>query len=162
LALLRQSLKGQAARFKYNPADISRIYVHDPFEERYIEVPALAAEYATGMSLWKHEVVRAHARREWGVVDLEALGRAKHKIREVVASSVRRKKGGSRVARWGTTDTGGAKTSAAPGNTPPVIEPDDDLERALRAQAGWKVEYLEGQGQPEPNDHDSDSERKQP
>ena len=59
---------------KYHPGDLGRIWVLDPFEKEYIEVRAVNWEYAQGLSLWKHRVIKRYTRRELQMdVDDEAL-----------------------------------------------------------------------------------------
>jgi hypothetical protein len=102
LTLLRTRLKGEKAKIKYHPADLSRLYVYDPFDNRYIDVPALDQEYTQGLSLWKHRIIRRVARSEYDAVDLVALGRAKRKIQEIVEAGRSRKRLSTRkhIARW--------------------------------------------------------------
>jgi putative transposase len=109
LALLRTRLKRDKAKIKYHPADLSRVHVYDPFEKRYLEVPALDQEYTQGLSLWKHRIIRRAARAEYGAMDLAALGRAKRRIQEIVTAGRSRKRQStrSRIARW---ETGGQPT----------------------------------------------------
>lgn len=102
LTPLRTRLKGDKVKVKYHPADLSRLYVYDPFEQRYIEVPALDQAYTDGLSLWKHRIIRRAAREEYNSVDLVALGRAKRRIQEIVEAGRDRKRMGTRarIARW--------------------------------------------------------------
>ena len=51
LITLRTRLKGKPAKIKYHPADLSCLYVYDPFEQQYLRVPALDQEYTQGLSL---------------------------------------------------------------------------------------------------------------
>ncbi len=98
-------MKGQKVKIKYHPGDLSKINVFDPFDERYIPVPALDQEYTQGLSLWKHRVIRNFALREQDKPDLVALGRAKRRIREIVEAGKERKRIGTRtqIARWETS-----------------------------------------------------------
>jgi len=121
LAPLRTRTKGEADRkfkFKYNPSDMSRIYVYDPEENRHIEVPALAQEYTQDLSLWKHLVILRYARRHRDKVDIQALAWAQHQIQEVVQRSLDRKalSARSQMARWLKGGGGAAeqRTAAAP------------------------------------------------
>lgn len=102
LLTLRTRLKDTPAKIKYHPGDLSRLYVHDPFEERYIEVPALAEEYVQGLSLWKHKIIRSAVLAEQDKVDLVALGQARRKIQAIVEAGRARKRTStrSRLARW--------------------------------------------------------------
>jgi len=159
LTLLRTRLRGEPVKVKYHPADLSRLYAYDPFDRRYIEVPALDQTYTQGLSLWKHRIIRRAAREGYGSVDLAALGRAKRRIQEIVEAGRERKRLGtrSRIARW---DSGGRPTrQVEPGPEPaePVSGPplptgeeassdvpwlaamDLDLEE-LEAE-GWDVSY---------------------
>ena len=105
LLIPRTKLKGQKVKMKYHPGDLSKIYVFDPFDERYITVPALDQEYTQGLSLWKHRVIRNFALREQDRPDLVALGKAKRRIREIVEAGRERKRIGTRttIARWDTS-----------------------------------------------------------
>lgn len=104
LLTLRTRLKGQSAKIKYHPADLSCLYVYDMFERQYIRVPALADEYTQGLSLWKHRVIRQVVLEEQDQVDLVALGKAKRKIQQIVDADRQRKHQStrSRIARWDT------------------------------------------------------------
>ncbi len=104
LLVPRTKLKGKTVKIKYHPGDLSHIYVFDPFDERYIKVPALDQEYTRGLSLWKHRVIRNFALREQDKPNLEALGQAKRRIREIVEASKERKRLSTRakIARWET------------------------------------------------------------
>jgi putative transposase len=154
LSRLRHQLKGQAVKFKYHPGDLSRIYVHDPFEKVYLEIPATDQAYTHNLSLWKHRVILNLARQEANKVDLAALGRAKLKIQGIVDVARSRKRVASRrkIARW---DSGGRPPSldknsvpdptednakllpstptALPATVPDILLPEDD---------GWELAYI--------------------
>ena len=105
LLTLRTRLKGQAVKIKYHPADLSYLYVFDPFERQYVRVPALDQEYTQGLSLWKHRVIRQAVLDEQAQVDPVALGQAKRKIQAIVEEGRQRKRQATRVreARWETS-----------------------------------------------------------
>lgn len=116
LTLLRTRLKksgDKRIKLKYQPSDLGSVHVYDPFEQEYIEVPALVQEYASGLSLWKHRVIRNYVLSQQEKVDLAALGRAQRKIQEIVEDSLQKKKlrTRTRIARWQGQDT-----------QPPLIE----------------------------------------
>ena len=69
LSTLRTRLKGQAAKIKYHPADLSCVYVFDQFEQQYIRVPALDQDYTQGSFLWKHRIIRQAVLEEQDQVD---------------------------------------------------------------------------------------------
>ncbi len=129
LLTLRTRLNGQAAKIKYHPADLSALYVYDPFERQYLRVPALDQDYTQGLSLWKHRVIRQAVLDEQARVDPVALGQAKRKIQAIVDEGRQRKRQGTRTraARW---DMAGKSTRAmtqleppAPPETPVQLEP---------------------------------------
>lgn len=90
-------------KIKFHPGDLAQIHVHDPFDNRYISVPILDKyrDYAQGVSLWKHRVVRSFILSQQEEVDLAALGRAKRRIQDLVDDAQRRKRSTRRrEARW--------------------------------------------------------------
>jgi len=162
LTLLRTRLKGEKVKVKYHPGDLSCIHVYDPFDGRYIEVPALDQEYTRGLSLWKHRIICRAALEASDSVDLVALGRAKRKIQEIVDAGKSRKRlrTRSRIARW---ETGGKPTremepegeNASPSEilaptvqdppteTSPLADIDLDLD-----EEGWEISYDLPRGAP--------------
>jgi putative transposase len=85
LAALRKGRKGHRFKIKYDPSDISVIYVLDPDTDRFIPIPAESQQYTKGLSLWQHKVIQRHARRVAdGKVDVVALCRAKETITKII------------------------------------------------------------------------------
>ncbi len=119
LAFLRTQLKkGEKVKIKYHPADISKIYIYNPFDNVYLNVPAVNQEYAQGLSLWKHSVIRTFLRRERDKVDEKGLAWAKRRIQEIVDQAKSRQKKTSRrqkIARW---ETSGRSAQNLPVDTP--------------------------------------------
>lgn len=113
IALLRTRLRGQKVKIKYHPGDLSKLWVYDPFEEVYVEVPALDGEYTDGLSLWKHRVIKRFALEHEEKSDMVALGRARRAIQRIVDHARNRhrnynRKGGAggRSSTSGTSSTG--------------------------------------------------------
>ncbi len=104
LARLRSSTKTSSkTKVKYDPTDLSQIYVFDENNCRFIEVPAINQEYSDGLTLWQHKVIKQLARIEANKVDIVALALAKEKIQRIVEREWKKsKKGKSRstMARW--------------------------------------------------------------
>lgn len=163
LTTLRTRLKGEKAKIKYHPADLSRIYVYDPFECQYIQVDALDQEYTQGLSLWKHRVIRRAVLDEQDSVDIVALGQAKRKIQAIVDDGRRRKRqqSRSRIARW---DTAGKPTrqiaeqvcacettcelaettavdDALPDSSPTQIDSQMPLSTNEQTDTSWEISY---------------------
>lgn len=85
LAHLRKGRKGIRFKIKYDPADISVIYVLDPDNDRFIPVLAESQQYTKGLSLWQHKVIQRYARKITDdKVDVVALCRAKEKITKII------------------------------------------------------------------------------
>ncbi len=88
LTALRQRLKpGETVKIKVDQGDLGKIYVLDPMEQDYIEVGANAEhkEYATGLSIWKHHIIKKHSGLTEDKVDVYALAAAKVDISRIVA-----------------------------------------------------------------------------
>ncbi|MCC5613401.1 Mu transposase C-terminal domain-containing protein [Nostoc sp. CHAB 5834] len=97
---LRQREK---ATIKYDPTDLSKIYVLDPASHQFIVVPAMNQEYTQGLTLWQHRVIKNLAAIESKRVDIVALALAKQKIQEIVEREWQKSsKGRTRksMARW--------------------------------------------------------------
>jgi putative transposase len=82
LSKIRRSLKNadEKVRIKYDPEDLSRIYVHDRKDDEYLIVPAINQEYTLGLRLWQHKMVQRYNRHENRPDDLEALLESKYEI----------------------------------------------------------------------------------
>ena len=104
LARLRSRAKTSAkTKVKYDPTDLSKIYVFDEDNCQFIEVPAINQMYSDGLTLWQHKVIKQVARREANKVDIVALALAKEKIQRIVEQEWKKSKKGknrSTMARW--------------------------------------------------------------
>lgn len=88
LAPLRRRKKEEKVKVKYDPTDLGVIYVADSDSGRYITVRAVDFEYANGLTLYQHDVIRREARKiAEDYVDEDALWRARKKIEEIVEQS---------------------------------------------------------------------------
>ncbi|MBE9002773.1 transposase [Nostoc sp. LEGE 12447] len=93
----------EKATIKYDPTDLSTIYVLDPNSHQFIVVPAMNQEYTQGLTLWQHKVIKNLAAIESKRVDIIALALAKQKIQEIVEREWQKSsKGKTRksMARW--------------------------------------------------------------
>jgi putative transposase len=136
-------------KIKYHPADLSRIYVYDPDEQTYLEIPALAQTYTMNLSLWKHNVIRNFVLSEQDTVDIAALGEAQRKIQAIVEKSMKRKKLKTRrkAARWQesghTPSLAADSVEQADGEVKATDTAPVDLEVDLETLSaeGWQVSY---------------------
>jgi len=150
LAPLRARLKGEPVKVRFHPGDLSQVDVFDPFEKRYIKVPALAQEYTRGLSLWKHKVILNYIHSIGEAVNIESLGRAKRKIQEIVDAGRSRRKASNRArqARWETSGRPSREVGVPqiPAPSKPSAQPDvQSLEAGLLGLsrgADWSVEEV--------------------
>lgn len=161
LGLIRRSVpRGEKVRLKYDPADLSAIYVLDPARDSYVAVPALDEQYTRRLTLWQHDVIRRYARRTIAEqVDTAGLVRARERIEQIVARErvLQRRLGGRQsVARFldlGQPDYATARASTVAGVTnDSEMTADRALVRAPSAdpigtpagcddESGWSANY---------------------
>jgi hypothetical protein len=117
-------------RFKYDPYNISAIYVLNPIEKDtfpWIRVPAIHERYAEGLSLYKHHRVLKHLRDEKRQsVDIYALVDGLHMLQSAAEKEFKQRRGrrtrvtAARTLGIGdapTPSTGGQGSAAMPGDT---------------------------------------------
>lgn len=105
LARLRRRTKAKdKVIVKYDPSDLSTIYVYDHHRDRYIAVPAMDQEYSKELSLWQHRVIQSNARRDVkGRININGLREAKKMIQAIVQGEVAKRSkvsAKSKIARW--------------------------------------------------------------
>jgi putative transposase len=106
LALLRRSMSGgeNVVKVKYDPRDLSQIWVYDAFNDRFIIVPALNQEYTKGLTLFQHDVIKNYCRKDLASrTDISGLIRAKQRIQDIVDREWNKgRKTGTRskISRW--------------------------------------------------------------
>lgn len=87
LMRLRMSIGHIKVMFKVDSSDVGQINVWDQFSKRYLLVPALDQDYAHGLGLWQHKVIKRFARRlTQSQIDQVALNEAKQRIRDIIAN----------------------------------------------------------------------------
>ncbi|MBO3461555.1 DDE-type integrase/transposase/recombinase [Aetokthonos hydrillicola Thurmond2011] len=102
-SLHSMSKEASKTTVKYDPTDLSQIYVFDQITRQFKEVPALNQEYTLRLSLWQHQVIKQLARIESEQVDIVALALAKEKIQRIVErewSLSKNNKTRTSLARW--------------------------------------------------------------
>lgn len=79
--------------FKFYEHDVGYIHVFDAINQEYIRVPAVDAEYATGLTSHLHTLIRQYAKRKYGNDQYEELMlQAKQEIQQTVQDAVKDKK----------------------------------------------------------------------
>jgi len=145
LARLRTLLpsNNRTVQIKYDPGDLGAIRVFDPTTERWLAVPAADQDYAAGLSLWKHRIIRRYVLAEKQEVDIFGLAAAKAKIRQIVAAeyaNTRKQAGRKQAARFldiGVESQASTPSSVNPSvtaNTPTIV-PTSSPESAPVAEA---------------------------
>lgn len=125
--------KTRRVRFKYNPDDLSLIWVYDEAENRYIEVKAVNQQYTRGLSIWKHRVVINHSKKVKEKVDAGALLEAKAEINSIVERDkkelTRKRKSSARIAKWNNVSSS-AEIAQDTKNDPNLRENDGNTENS--------------------------------
>lgn len=100
----REMGKDGKVTVKYDPEELSVIYVWDALKMKFIPVLAVDQEYTRGLTLWQHEVIKRFARenikKDFNLTDLCI---AKAEIQEIVEDAWKKsKRSGTRVrmAKW--------------------------------------------------------------
>lgn len=164
LAPLRDQLKrGDKVKVKYHPADISHVYIHNPFDQSYIHAPAVNQRYAQGLSLWKHRLIRAFLQAERGRVDQEGLAWARRKVGEILSQAKERQRHNrsrKRLARWETNGRSAQNVThetheSSPAGTETTVDewpalavsvPEQALSELAHLKLHFTVEELEADG----------------
>jgi len=114
---------------KYDPMDLSTMYVYDPRPEYedWLPVPAVDQEYTKDLSIHKHQVIRNYISRQKKAVDIYELAEAKKHIQEVVEREyglTRKIRGRKKAKRYL-----GIRSESAPtvvSITPTGVQPQDE------------------------------------
>ncbi|WP_316572083.1 Mu transposase C-terminal domain-containing protein [Neobacillus sp. YIM B06451] len=77
---LKAKGKANKVKYKYDPNDISRIYVFDEFEGKYYEALCTDQTYTEGLNEYAHKLILKNNRKENLKVDPSSLARAKAKM----------------------------------------------------------------------------------
>ncbi|AZN40415.1 Mu transposase C-terminal domain-containing protein [Paenibacillus albus] len=81
---LESKVMGNSVDIKYDPSDLGKIFVYNPLEKNYLEIPCTNQEYASGLNEYAHKINRKLVDEEVGVVNTSALARAKAKIMDII------------------------------------------------------------------------------
>ncbi|MEP7288624.1 MAG: Mu transposase C-terminal domain-containing protein [Chloroflexota bacterium] len=143
LAQLRLRSGIGQVRFRYDPDDLGEIYVFDP-AQGWLTVPALHPEYAQGLSLYKHKVIRQQVLQDKRQsVDIQALAAARLHLQKLVSeefSRTRSSRGRKRAARF---LEGKPQPPVLPISVPasPLLAPPPFPAQKMEKE-GWSGDYL--------------------
>ena len=117
-ALARKFDHGETVDLRVNENDLGHIYVIHPRVKEPLKVPALRADYASGLTLWQHKVVRRYQLMHRHMSDnADGWLQAKEEIAQIIANDLglKRKRSRKRIARY--TNSG----RPAPSPQPPML-----------------------------------------
>jgi putative transposase len=102
LAYLRSKIGADTqVHIKYDPSDLSAVYVVDPESANgWLKVPSTNPEYTDRLTLWKHKIVREYVLRRKHQVNILDLAEAKAHIQKIVNEEfiLTRKSRGRKIA----------------------------------------------------------------
>lgn len=135
--LTEKAKTGQGVKVKYDPTDMSKVWVLDPRTSRYVDVPCLDQGYTKSLSLWQHRVIKNYLRNQLQKdVNREGLLEARAEIEELVNEMLR----GRRGKRKTSTAAKGARFEGV-GRTAPS---GDDVPEALSGSTNPHPPHPEG------------------
>jgi putative transposase len=116
----------EKVQIKYDPMDLSTLYVYDPRpdQEDWLPVPAVNQEYTKGLSIGEHKVIRSYLLRQKKEVDIYELAAAKKHIKGIVerqfglALKVRVRKKAARYLEIESESTPGAASNLLASSQP--------------------------------------------
>ncbi|WP_346726718.1 Mu transposase C-terminal domain-containing protein [Bacillus suaedaesalsae] len=71
-------------KYKYDPTDLSRIYVYNEFKRSYLEVPCTNQDYSYGLNEYTHRILIKMLNDEEKKVNMSELAAAKAELMEMV------------------------------------------------------------------------------
>lgn len=86
--LYRKKGKINKFNFKYDPSDISRIYVFNELNNKFIEAPCVNQNYSKGLNEYAHNMIRKKAKELYGTVNMSLLATAKALIIKLIEDEV--------------------------------------------------------------------------
>ena len=93
LSELRRSVAEKLeVEVRIDPSDLGKIIVIGPGNGELYSVPALRADYASGLSLWQHKVCKRYAAREFERYSPESWLEAKEQISQMMHAEFHRRK----------------------------------------------------------------------
>lgn len=141
--------KGEKAKIKYRPADLSGIWVWDKIKEDWLPVPAIDQEYTAGLTSWLHQLNKKVAHEKYGEVNGENLILAKNYLWELLTKGSKKDEKGAVKKKKGTKAARAERQGL--NSTNPDIESKPFLEaekvsidnKASQQQNGeWKVRRI--------------------
>jgi putative transposase len=103
-AIRRRTGNHPKVNLKFYEDTVAHIHVFDPHAEEYIEVPAVASEYAAGLRRPIHRLIRENARRRFGEsANTQQVLEARAEIEEIIRQAMKDKRMATRKQGAGLT-----------------------------------------------------------
>ncbi|MCM3412663.1 Mu transposase C-terminal domain-containing protein [Metabacillus litoralis] len=105
---LERAGKKNKVKYKYDPTDLSKIYVFDEMDQKYIEVKCTDDKfnYTEGINEYAHRVIVKKARDEEKKIDISAIAAAKAELIQLMkdekANSIKQRKQKQRLNNIGS------------------------------------------------------------
>jgi putative transposase len=115
--------------FKFDPTDMSKIFVFDEFENKYIKVLCVDMEYSKDLNLFTHKLVNQMAREEYSSVDVVARSKSREKIGVIVKEEGKKLKTFQRKTKARIKGVGTDKELSS---KPPVSKPLEPKKKASK------------------------------
>ncbi len=149
-----ESRKGkEKVHVKYDPTDLSMLYVYDPRpdHEDWLPIPAIDQEYTKGLSIHKHRVIRSYILRQKKEVDIYELAAAKKHIQAIVEQEyglTRKVRGRKQAARYlgiGSESMPGAVSNQPASPRPQNERAHGDAKKEGEAEGDAKIDAGAGE-----------------
>ena len=138
-----------AVEIRVDESDLGQIFLVSPEEREVFSVPALRRDYATGIGLFQHRVIRSYQKRHASLEPSpDGWLQAKEEIVEIIESEtqLKRKRSNKRVARWGDSKSAVGQTewdgSSVPNKTVPAVATDTEFPREAFEERASKAKVL--------------------
>ncbi len=73
-----------SVEFKYDPTDLSKVFVYNPFDHSYIEALCSDQTYTMGLNEYAHNVIVSKLNEESKTIDKEALAEARYELEQMM------------------------------------------------------------------------------
>lgn len=113
--------RGEKAKIKFRPADLSSIWVWSKVVEDWLLVPAIDQEYTLGLTSWLHQLNKKVAHEKYGEVNGENLILAKNYLWELLTKGSKTDDKGTKNKKKGTKAARAERQGLK--NTNPDIDP---------------------------------------
>jgi putative transposase len=135
---------------RVDESDLGHIFVLSPEEQEALTVPAPRRDYATGIGLFQHRVIRRYQKRHASLQSgPDGWLQPKEEIVEIIESETRlkRKRSNKRVARWGGSKSLGGQTEwngsmFSPQTLPASVDTSTECAREAFEERASKVKVL--------------------